>query len=49
MDILIAFIIGSAAGCLVMAFMNGCTNNKLIEEAYMVGFLSGQKDKEVKK
>lgn len=45
MDILVAFIIGSAAGGFVMAFLNGCANNKLIEESYMKGFLAGQKDK----
>lgn len=49
MDILIAFIIGAAAGCLVMAFVNGCANTSKINEAYMEGFLAGQKDKEVKK
>lgn len=45
MDILIAFLIGNLCGGLVMAFMNGCANNKLIEEAYMEGFLEGKRDK----
>lgn len=45
MDILIAFFMGAFGGALVMAFMNGCTNNKLIEEAYMEWFLEGKRDK----
>lgn len=49
MDVLIAFFMGCLGGAVVMAFMNGCTNNKLIEEAYMEGFIAGNKDKEVKK
>lgn len=44
MDILVSFAIGSFAGCLVMAFINGCANTNKINEAYMEGFLAGQKD-----
>lgn len=43
MDILIAFLIGSFAGCSVMAFMNGCANTNKINEAYMEGYLEGQR------
>ena len=43
MDILVAFFMGCLGGAVVMAFMNGCTNNKLIEEAYMEGYLAGQR------
>lgn len=44
MDILIAFFIGSLCGGLVMAFMNGCANTNKINEAYMEGFIAGQKE-----
>lgn len=44
MDILVSFAIGAFAGCLVMAFINGCANTNKINEAYMEGFLAGQKD-----
>jgi purine-cytosine permease-like protein len=43
MDILVAFIIGSVAGCLVMAFVNGCANTNKINEAYMEGYLAGKR------
>ena len=42
MDVLIAFFIGCFGGAGVMAFMNGCTNNKLIEEAYTEGYMAGR-------
>ena len=42
MNIVIAFFVGSVCGAAVMAFMNGCTNNKLIEEAYTEGFMAGR-------
>jgi hypothetical protein len=43
MDILVAFFIGSFCGCLVMAFINGCANTNKINEAYMEGFIAGQR------
>lgn len=45
MDIIVAFFIGAFLGSLVMAFMNGCTNTNLINEAYMDGYLAGKREK----
>lgn len=44
MNILVSFAIGAFAGCLVMAFVNGCANTSKMNEAYMEGFLAGQKE-----
>lgn len=46
MDILIAFSFGALAGALVMAFLNGCANTNKVNEAYMEGFLEGQREKD---
>ena len=45
MDILVSFAIGAFAGSIVMAFVNGCANTNKINEAYMEGFIAGQRDK----
>lgn len=45
MDVLIAFFMGSVTGCLIMAFVNSCSNTNKIYEAYMEGFIDGKNDK----
>ena len=45
MDILVAFVMGTFSGTLVMAFMAGATLVRKENEAYMEGFLAGKRDK----
>ncbi len=44
MDILVAFAMGSVSGALVMAFMTGASVVKREQEAYMEGYLAGQRE-----
>ena len=45
----ISFFVGMLCGMVIIAVLNACSNENRIKEAYMEGFLAGQKDKEVKK
>ena len=49
MDILVAFIIGAFSGIAITLFVVGASIGTRENEAFMEGYLDGQKDKEVKK
>ena len=49
MDILVAIFMGALGGALISLFMCGASMASREQEAYMEGFIAGQKDKEVKK
>ena len=41
----IAFFLGAGCGAIIIAFLVACSDNNRINEAYMEGFLEGQKEK----
>lgn len=40
----ISFFIGMLCGMVIIAVLNACSDEKRIKEAYMEGFLAGQKE-----
>lgn len=40
----ISFFIGMLCGMIIIAVLNACSNENRINDAYMEGFLAGQKE-----